>query len=213
MTKLNRYLATALFFLLSSGAALAQRTWFEFDISKDLSNKLEFSLEPQVRFKEGFELNEYFIEPGLEYEFIKYFSLAGSYRIGNNLKKDGSAQWFGRYAVDAKTAYDWDKLEAQLRVRYTNYDDLIGDNNDKVNYLRFRLKIEYDIEKADLKPYAIYEIYRNLEENEFAKNRWETGLEYKINKDNDVGAYFRLNDYPDNKASVKIIGIYYQLSI
>ncbi len=213
MTKLNRYLLAVFLLLLSSVAVFGQRTWFEFDVSKPITDKLEFSLAPQIRFKEGFELNEYFLEPGIEYEFSKYFAFGGSYRIGNNLKKDGSAQWFGRYSLEAKTGYDSNRLEAQFRVRYTNYDDLIGENNDKVNYLRFKFKLEYDIKKADLKPYAVYEIYRNLRENEFAKNRWEAGLEYKINKDNDVGAFFRFHDYPDDKESMKIIGIYYQFSI
>jgi|GEM_PF-928655 len=210
MKKPTRYLLTTFVILLISSAAWGQRMWFEFGIAKSISDKFEISLDPEVRFKEGFDLNEYFIEPGMEYEFVKYFSIGASYRVGNNLKKDGSAQWFGRYALDAKSEYDWKRLETQLRIRYTNYDDLIGENSDKVNYLRFKLKLEYDLNGTDFRPYAVYEIYRNLQENEFTKTRWEAGAEYKISKHHAVGAYFRLNDYRDDEDSVKIIGITYK---
>jgi len=211
MKLIQKFFLTAFLIVTFCSAVSGQRTWFEFGISKSLNEKLKVSLDPEIRFKEGFELNEYFIEPGLEYEFFKFLSLGGSYRIGNNLKKDGSAQWYGRYSLEVKSEYDWKQLEAQIRIRYTNYDDLIGENSDKVNYLRFKLKLEYDIEKLKLKPYGVYEIYRNLHENDFTKARWEAGLEYKINKHNDVGAYFRLNDYLTDKESVKIIGVFYKL--
>ena len=210
MKKLHISLITVIAILISSTVVMGQRTWFEFGISKSISDKLKINIDPEVRFKEGFNLNEYFIEPGLEYEFSKFFSLGGSYRIGNNLKKDGSAQWFGRYALDAKSEYDWKRLETQLRIRYTNYDDLIGENSDKVNYLRFKLKLEYAIKNLELKPYGVYEIYRNLQVSEFTKARWEFGAEYKISKHHAVGAYFRLNDYLDDVDLVKIIGIVYK---
>ncbi|QGY46228.1 DUF2490 domain-containing protein [Maribellus comscasis] len=191
----------------------AQRTWFEFEISKDLTKKLELSFAPEIRFKEKFELNEYLFQPGLEYKFSDYFSLGGKYRLGNNLKNNGDSQWYGRFAFDAKTNYEWEKLETQLRLRYTNSDDFSDDDNNKTNYLRVRLKMEYALKKLALKPYAAYEIYRDMDDSEFDKGRWEAGLEYKINKHHRIGTYFRINDYFSDKESVKILGFTYKLTL
>ncbi|WP_340113764.1 DUF2490 domain-containing protein [Maribellus mangrovi] len=191
-------------------SAQAQRTWFEFEISKELSKKLEISLAPEIRFKENFELHEYFFEPKIEYDLNKYFSLGANYRFGNNPDKDGNAQWFGRYAVEGKAGYEWKDLEAQFRLRYTNSDDFGGDDNDRSNYLRMKFQLEYEIGKTDLKPYALCELYRNLRLGEYSKARWEGGLKYKINKHHRVGAYFRLNDYlVEDDESIKILGLAY----
>lgn len=208
---MKRFLFMMMALLFCGTVANAQRTWFEFEISKSLTKKLEIALAPEIRFKEGFEMQEYFFEPKIEYSFNKYFSLGANYRFGNNPNKDGDAQWFGRYGFDAKTGYDWKKLEAEFRLRYTNYDDFEDEDNDPVQNMRFKFKFDYDIDKMDLKPYFAYELYRNLAENEFTKARWETGLQYKINKHHRVGAYFRLNDYlQSDTESVKIIGLSYK---
>lgn len=208
-----KHLILVIFLVGFAGTSIAQRTWFEFEFSKKITDKLELSIEPEVRFKEKLELNEYLFQPGLEYQFNDYFSLGGKYRIGNNLKNNRDSHWYGRFAFDAKSKYEWKKLGAQLRLRYTNADDFGDNNNDKTNYLRMRLKMEYTLKKFDLKPYAAYEIYRDLDDKDFDKSRWETGVEYKINKHHRIGAYFRINDYFSNKESLNIIGFTYKLKL
>ncbi|HPF51939.1 MAG TPA: DUF2490 domain-containing protein [Draconibacterium sp.] len=210
---MKRIFWVVIILFFSYSAADAQRTWFEFEISKSLGDKLQIGLAPQIRFKEKFELHEYFFEPNIEYKFNKYFSLGANYRIGNNPDKDGNAQWYGRYALEAKTGYEWRRLEAKFRLRYTNTDDFGGEPGDQINYLRFKFQLEYDIKEIDLKPYAAYEAYRNLVEGDFTKVRWEGGLEYKINKHHRVGAYYRLNDYlVTDDETFKIIGLTYKFS-
>lgn len=211
---MKKILWSLLTLLLAGISAQAQRTWFEFEISKSLGEKLEIALAPEIRFKEKFELQQYFFEPKIEYKFNKLFALGANYRVGNNPDKDGNAQWFGRYALEAKTGYDWKKLEAQLRIRYTNFDDFGSDNEDSSNYLRFKFQLEYDIEKIDVKPYVAYELYRSLVDKINEKARWEGGLDYKINKHHRVGAYFRLSDYLTNDSeSLKIIGLSYKFKL
>ncbi len=190
----------------------AQRTWFEMSVSKDITKKLELDIATEIRFNEGFELNEYFLESGLEYKFSKYFSLGGNYRLGNNFNKKGESQWYGRFAFDAKTGYEWKKLGTQLRVRYTNADDF-SDDDAKINYLRYKFKLDYSLKKLDLKPYLSYELYQNLDDKEFNKSRYEASLEYKINKHHRIGAYYRINDYFTDDESVKIIGFTYKLKL
>lgn len=200
--------------LFVCNAANAQRTWFEFEISKSLGEKFEIALAPEIRFKEDIELHEYFFEPKIEYKFNTYFALGANYRFGNNPDKEGNAQWFGRYALEGKTGYDFKNLEFGFRLRYTNFDDFGGDKEERTNYLRFKFQLQYDIKKIDLKPYVAYELYRNLTEGEFTKARWEAGLEYKLNKHHRAGAYYRLNDYlVSDDDNVKIVGLSYKYKI
>lgn len=203
-----------LILLITGTAANAQRTWFDMEMTKDISKKFEISLCPAIRFKEGFDFNEYFLEPAVKYEFNKYFSLGANYRLGNNLDKNGDAHWYGRYALEAKTGYKWNQLEIQFRLRYTNFDDFSREKDQNLKYLRLKFQLEYEIRKFDLKPYTLYEFYRDLDEADFTKARWEGGLEYKINKHHRVGTYFRLNDYLTvDTESIKIIGVSYKLKL
>lgn len=208
----KRYLVLIIL-MINVNILMAQRTWFEIEVEKDIGDKLEVSFSPEIRFKEGMELNEYFFEPAVRYDFNDYFSLGANYRFGNNLNKDGESQWFGRYALDARTGYEWQHLTARFRMRFTNYEDFGGDDDEREKYLRFRLKLDYEIKKIDLTPYVLSELYRSITLKEFRKARWEGGMEYKINKFHDVGIYFRLNDYLYDKESVKIIGLTYKLSL
>ena len=132
---MKKFLWSLFAFLLVGLSVQAQRTWFEFEVSKSLGEKLEIALAPEIRFKESFELHEYFFEPKIEYKFNKYFALGANYRLGNNPDKEGNAQWFGRYGLEAKTGYEWRRLEAQFRLRYTNSDDFEGEGNVKFSGL------------------------------------------------------------------------------
>ena len=90
--------------------AFSQDTWFETEFSTKISKDLEFSLTPEIRFKDNFELNEYLLQTGLEYKFSKYFKLGAGYRFGYNINGDDEHESFGRFNVDAKTGFKMEKL-------------------------------------------------------------------------------------------------------
>ncbi|MFV0266856.1 MAG: DUF2490 domain-containing protein [Draconibacterium sp.] len=206
---MRKLVFTAVWMAITSVAAVAQQTWFEFDASRKLGERWEISLAPELRFDEDFKLDEYFIEPGAEYKFRDYFALGASYRLGSDRNKKGEDRWFGRFAFDAKTGYKWNNLQAKLRFRHTNSDDFTED--ERTSYFRVKFDLEYAIQKLNLEPYAAYEIYHDLDAGELNKARWESGLQYKINKQHRVGAYFRLNDYlHSDKESIRIIGLSYK---
>lgn len=200
------------FLLLSTAHIFAQHLWIETKFSTKLSKKLELSVDPELRFNEDFELNEYFIQPAIEYKFHKYFRLGAGYRFGFNVNKNDEHESFGRFHVDAKTGFKWKNFNPKFRLRFTNADDF-SDDNAPTNYLRYKLKLEYNIRKLNLEPYIMNEWYQDLDEKEFSKSRFESGLMYKVNKHHKIGAYFRTNNYLNsNKDTKKIIGLSYKYS-
>ncbi|WP_321372475.1 DUF2490 domain-containing protein [uncultured Draconibacterium sp.] len=193
--------------------AFSQRTWFETEFTAEIADNLEFAVSPEIRFKEGFELKEYFLQAGIEYKFSKYFRLGAGYRFGYNINKDDEHESFGRFNIDAKTGFKWNRFNPKFRLRYTNADDFADDNETK-NYLRYRLELEYSIKKLDLEPYILNEWYHELDAKEFNKSRIEVGLMYKLNKHHKIGAYYRVNKYlKSDKDDRSIIGVSYKFSL
>jgi len=196
-----------------SAQAFSQRTWFDAEFNTKIAKHLDLSVAPEVRFKEGFELKEYFIQPSLEYKFSKYFRLGVGYRFGYNINNDDEHESFGRFNIDAKTGFKWNNFNPKFRLRYTNADDF-ADDNDVANYLRYKFELEYNWKKLDLQPYVAFEWYQDLDEKEFSKSRYEGGLMYKINKHHKIGAYFRANNYLNSdKETRNIIGISYKFDL
>ncbi|MDX8338969.1 DUF2490 domain-containing protein [Draconibacterium sp. IB214405] len=192
--------------------AFAQRTWFDAELSGKIVKRLEFSVSPNVRFKEDFELNEYFLQTGLEYKFSKYLRLGAGYRFGYNINGE-EHESFGRFNLDAKTGVEWKNFSPKFRLRFTNADDF-SEDNEITNYLRYRFKLEYKIKKLDLEPYILTEWYHDIDAGEFSKSRYEAGLEYKLNKHNKIGACYRVNHYLNSdKNNRNIIGLSYKFSL
>jgi len=204
---------TLILLLFWTAASFSQRTWIKAEVAKEIVNKLELSVSPQVRFLEKFELDEYFFDTNLEYKISKHIDIGAGYRLGNNINKKGETESFGRYNLDLKTDYSINRFHPRFRVRFTNADDF-GDENDNIKYLRYRIELEYNIKKSNLEPYVLYELYHNLQKNKLRKGRFESGLMYKINKHHRINAFFRLHDYlKSNRESIIILGLSYKLDL
>jgi hypothetical protein len=201
-------------FVFLSIVANAQRTYFETDISKEIFKNFEISLSPQVRFKEGFELKQYFFDAGVEYKLNKYFSVGTSYRLGTNITKNDNKEYFGRFAFDAKTKVKWKNFEPKFRLRYTNLnEDFASNDSDKYSYLRYKFELEYKIKKLDLNPYIYAELFQNLSESSLNGTRYEGGLMYKISKHHYIGAYYRMNYKSGNNEHLNVFGLTYKLKL
>ncbi len=191
----------------------AQRLWIETEASKEFWDVLEVSLSPELRFDEDFEVKQYFIQPAVEYSFNKYLKLGAGFRLGNNIKNSGDTEFFRRYHLNVQTGFKWNNFNPTFRLRYTNADDF-GDDNPATNYLRYRLKLKFKVKKLDTTPYVLYEWYRDTEEQEFTKSRFEGGLQYKLNDHHKIGAYYRVNNYLDgSKDNRSIIGVSYKYKL
>ena len=87
-------------------------------------------------------------------------------------------------------------------------------DDEKVNLIRPRIKVVYDIKGNRLAPYASYELYQNLVSNKSEKGRFDIGFTRKMGKLHRIGVYCRFQHYYNSdENSINIIGIDYRLKI
>jgi len=188
-------------------------TWANIEVSKKCFKKMNLSLNSEVRFTDQFKVDEYYFEPGLEYKLFKFLEIGGNYRFLINEREKKSTQYYGRIALDASGNYTLKNLTSQLRVRYCNYNEFDSeDDNTSDPYLRYRLKLKYNISSWNLTPYVASELFHQLNTKEINKIRSTLGLEYKINKANKVGLAYILQNYLDEDYKKNIISVEYKIS-
>lgn len=187
-------------------------TWLELEFTKQFLKDFEFSLVPEIRFENNYAVNEYMLEGELAYEAFKFLDFSAGYRFNTEVKNDGENEKSSRLTFDVTGKRDFDRLEVSLRGRITNYTQS-DDEDDADVYFRPRLKFEYNIKGNKITPFASYELFRNLNENEFDKQRFDFGATREFAKIHRIGLYYRLQDYLYDKNTVHIVGIEYRLKI
>ncbi|HAQ17878.1 MAG TPA: hypothetical protein DCR40_01440 [Prolixibacteraceae bacterium] len=219
-TMRNKILVLFLAFLPSfSGYAQSKpSTWVELEFSKKIVKNLKLEFNPELRLLGNFEMDSYILEGGLSYKLHKYLTLAGYYRFENEWKyKNSTGAYKGqvssnRMAFDAKSGFELKRFALQVRVRYTNGSDFDQTTDDKASYFRYRAKLDYDVKGSKLVPFFSVEAFHDLILKDVDKIRYTAGLAYSINKNNEVGLFYRLQDYSEaDKESMNIIGIGYSL--
>jgi len=211
-------LILAMLFSFSGYAQSGTSTWVELEFSKEIWKNMKVEFNPELRMLGGFEMDSYILEGGLSYKLHKYFTLAGYYRFEKEWKYNNSTGAYkgqvssSRMAFDAKSGFELKRLAIQFRVRYTNGADFDQTTNDKASYFRYRAKLDYDIKGSKLVPFASVEAFHDLILNDVDKIRYTAGMAYSINKNNELGLFYRLQDYLEaDKISMNIIGIGYSL--
>jgi hypothetical protein len=183
-------------------------TWLEFEVRKDFLNNFAFSLTPEFRFQDQFNLDEYMIQGKLSYQPLKFLSLAGSYRLGTEIKSKGNVN-YSRIAFDVQASQSFNRFEAALRARYTSNSESQEDEAGK--YFRPRISLDYNIKGNKITPFASYELFHNLNAGEAQKSRMDIGFSRSIGKLHRIELYYRLNDYFTDKQSIHILGFGYRL--
>lgn len=216
----NKISLIILSFLLS-GFGYAQSgpsTWVELEFSKKIIKNLKVEFNPELRLLGGFEMDSYILEGGLSYKLHKYLTLAGYYRFEETWDyKKSTGAYKGkissnRVAFDAKSGFELKRLAVQFRVRYTNGADYDQTTDDKASYFRYRAKLEYDVKGSKFAPFVSAEAFHDLIMKDVDKIRYTAGISYSINNNNEVGLFYRLQDYSEtDKTSMNIIGIGYSL--
>jgi len=79
------------------------------------------------------------------------------------------------------------------------------------NFLRYKAALGYDIKSCKLTPTISAELFHQLADNEMYKVRYKLAVDYKIFKNNYVGASYRLDYYLKKYENNHIFSIGYKL--
>ncbi len=187
----------------------------------------------------GFKMDSYILEGGLSYKLHKYLSFAGFYRFEEEYKADYrrkldangekikpkqyeyvySHNSLNRLAFDIKSGFNINRIGIQFRIRYTKG---LYNNNDASEF-RYRAKVDYDIKGSKILPYATVEFFHDKSIfstdrdsisggfKSIDKIRYTGGFSYKINKNNDLTLFYRIQDNRIKDETINILGLGYSL--
>jgi hypothetical protein len=220
MTMIRRLAILSLFLMVPVGC-LAQDDdfgfWLGANVSHSLSKKIDAELSGCVRtFKNTSQIEQSFIEGGIQYSFSKYISLSGSYRLTSNLEDDSKYYFRHKIFFDLKAGFPVGNFSFSGRARIQRASKTYIENDSDLDpeyTLRLKLKAIYNISAFPLKPYIYYEPFIPVFADsafEIGKNRFSFGSELKITARSSINMeYIFQRDYQPHIADINIISISY----
>jgi hypothetical protein len=206
MKRILLILLFLLFLINCFFSAFSQSDWgssFSVDVSKKLLPKLNLSLEEDFRLRDNFSTAERFSSTlEMSYKPWKFLKTGGAYNLINYNHPTKNWEIRHRYYLYAMGIYSLKRFTLSLRERFqSTYRAGVEETSTRANpknYLRSRLKLEYNIRKSHFEPYFSAEFYNTLndpQENEMNKIRYSLGTAYKLNKRNSFELYYRYTNF------------------
>ena len=201
-----------LFFCFSSNRSIARdkdlRIRMGVELQKEISDRLVLELIPEIRLQSRNELDELFIETGLQYDLFKYLKIGGLYRAYLHEEKVTH-----RFAADVKPQIKWQHLKFQYRFRYTNYTDFDLATEENTETIRHRLKVDFKIPKTAVVPYIGTELFQNTSSEKQKKIRYISGMKIKLNKGSSINAYYLIQKRLKKTKTRQILGFSFLIEL
>lgn len=182
--------------------------WKMFDVKG-----LKFSLEPELRYGDGFSYERFQLESGIQYKTLGFLYFGASYRFifepSEEMTSALGVDSHSRYSFHVGAKESFGRFTPSLRVLYTNYND--EDYNDN-RYLRYRAKVDYDIDNCKFTPNVYVEWFQDTNEGLLARVRYGAGVDYKVKKDRYLGLGYKLDYYTLKYKNRHIISLGYKVS-
>lgn len=163
------------------------RTWWEVDISKDITNDLQASLDFGQRFRaNSLQYDRSLLTAGLQYELFKDFDIDAGYRF--YLLQDDQLQLATKYRIHGDVSYSVDieafTIQLRERVQY-GFNDFSTIEEFAFNKLtnRNKLTLEYDLFGSPVTFIGAYEIFTdisNIPAIEISDHRIKLGIDYAL---------------------------------
>ena len=126
------FLSSFLFFSLATTRLQGQvedfQSWWELELNKKISGKLDLNGELEQRFKNNsLQYSRTLLTLGASYDFSDYFRLAGGARTV--FVMDGEQQMHARYRLhmDGVGSYDLSGFDLSLRIRLQyGFEDVLA---------------------------------------------------------------------------------------
>jgi hypothetical protein len=192
--------------------------WSGINLDISITKKISFKIEEEIRLKNNVtEVDMYFTDAGISYDFWKNFTLAGNYRYTRKNEPEGIYSNMHKYYIDLEYDNNIGRFEYSFRTRYqSRYKNIksseLGFRPEK--HSRNKISLAYDIYRSPLKPEIWCEIYYQLNNpygNGLDKIRVAPGLNYSINRANRIKIYYMIEKELSvkNPATNYILGIGY----
>lgn len=192
-------------------------TWSSINLKHKINKKWSLALEGELRLKNNSsEINQYFGQFDLEYNFSKHIEFSGGLRYikdnDNTGKIQGYENYF-RYNLDGTYKQKLNDLSLKYRVRYQNRKELEESNEIKES-LRFKVEAEYNIKKWKLDPELSGELFYSIgseSENQLESYRITLGTTFKAHKSAKINVFYGYDkeintNYPK---ALNILGVKY----
>lgn len=192
--------------------------WTSVKTGVEVFDDVDVELATGIRANENLTvLSKIFIEPTVSYRINKHFDIEAEYRFAFDRN---FPLWENkhRFAGSFESDFDIERLKISNRLKYqTTQTYPYSGEKDKIAepYLRYKIKLDYNIRKNPLDPYLAYEFFYyagNMEYNEIDKYRITVGFDYKYNKNNNFDfEYIMQNSFRGKNAGIThIISIDYK---
>ena len=179
--------------LLSLGFAFAQsETEFRASASIRFSpfKKIKLYLSPELRFTTE-RLDKILAGAEIKVSPLKVLDMGLGYKAVVNYKNDGSSELIHRIEVYSETEHDLGRFTPGIRIMYVNYDEDEGVSH----FLRYKVKLAYNIPKSKIDPSLSAELYHQLTGNTLYKMRYSIGADWRFAKQHSLGLAYKLDDY------------------
>lgn len=193
--------------------------WYGVSAGHKLTDRLKIELSTCVRtFDDASRIEEAFLEGGIDYKLNKYLSIAGSYRITDNVEDDDSYYFRHKLFLDLKGSLSLGDFSFSGRFRFQErFKTYIKDDEDKIpdSHGRLRLKTLYNIPSFPVNPYVSAELFCPMFKNSdrvIDKERFAGGIEFNIAKKHSVELeYIFQRDYFPDMEEESIISVNYDI--
>jgi hypothetical protein len=193
--------------------------WLKVNAKHELLKKLDIDFSGSIRtFNNTSQIEQSFFEGGIQYNFNKYISTAGYYRLINNLEDNSRYYFRHKLFLDLKASVPSGNFSFSGRLRIQRATKTyIEDEEDLLAryYGRLKLKTSYKIPSFPVKPYLYIETFSPLcsdEKFEISKYRFSIGSELRVTRRSSVDlGYIFQRDYHPHISNEHIISIEYNV--
>ncbi len=221
MNKFAAPVALSLLLFAASGNLFAQDSDYSLrtsaNIEVKLIKKLKLDITPEFRYDPGTGSSTLLASAGLDYRVVSWLSLGASYRLEGQSQAvaesttDATMDYSNRFAFDAASKIKLGRFTPKARLRFSNFTDFDTETDDRTNYLRYRLGVDYDIKGIPLKPFVNVEFYQKTSSGLFSKARYTLGAEYSLNKHHALSLNYSYADKFSNLTRYHIAELAYSL--
>lgn len=223
MTMMNRRLLFAFFIACVTFSVSAQDNdfgiWTNVDAEIGLLKKLDLEFSGSLRsYNNTSQLEQAFLEGGVQYKIWKFLSVAASYRYINKLENNGFYYGRHKFFTDLNSSVAAGDFSFSLRVRLQRTTvTFIESEKDKIAkyHLRLRVRAAYRASSSPFKPYISFEPFIPVFEGadpSIGKYRISAGCELFLTQKSsiDLGYIFE-RDFKPAVLNLHILNLGYKM--